>query len=238
MFFCSQFTDKLLSEDEIKSCDSEVTEKKYLNNLKAMPGTGTAGFPADFYKIFWIDLKNILLSCYSFAFRTGQLSTPQRRGIFSFIPKKNSIPFFLKNWRPISLLNTDYKIVIKCIASRLKQVLSSIAHPDQTGYQKGRYIGENIRLLSDIIDYADENDIPGILFFADFEKAFDTIEHNFINRALKYFKFGNDIIRWIDVFYKDISSCVINNGHASTFFDISRGIRQGCPLSLSLLSYA
>ena len=69
------------------------------------------------------------------------------------------------------------------------------------------------------------------MFFADFEKAFDTIEHNFINRALKYFKFGNDIIRWIDVFYKDISSCVINNGHASAFFDISRGVCQGCPLS-------
>ena len=96
--------------------------------------------------------------------------------------------------------------------------------------ERYRYIGENIRLLSDIIDYADENDIPGILFFADFEKAFDIIEHNFINRALKYFKFGNDIIRWIDVFYKDISSCVINNGHASAFFDISRGVRQGCPL--------
>ena len=59
----------------------------------------------------------------------------------------------------------------------------------------------------------------------------DTIEHNFINRALKYLKFGNVIIRGIDVFYKDISSCVINNGHASPFFDISRGVRQGCSLS-------
>ena len=152
------------------------------------------------------------------------------RHYFSY-SKKDSIPFFLKNWRPISLFSIDYKIVTKCIASRLKQVLPSLVHPDQTGYLKGRYIGENIRLLSDIIDYADENDIPGIMFFADFEKAFDTIEHNFINRALKYFKFGNDTIRWIDVFYKDISSCVINNGHASTFFDISRGVRQGCPLS-------
>ena len=128
-------------------------------------------------------------------------------------------------------MNTDYKIVTKCIASRLKQVLPSIVHPDQTGYLKGGYIGENIRLLSGIIDYADENDISGILFFADFEKTSDTIEHNFINRALKCFKFGNNIIRWIDVFYKDISSCVINNGHASTFLDISRGVRQGCPLS-------
>ena len=77
-------------------------------------------------------------------------------------------------------MNTDYKIVTKCNASRLKQVLPSIVHPDQTGYLKGRYIGENIRLLSDIIDYADENDFPGILFFADFEKAFDTIENNLL----------------------------------------------------------
>ena len=128
-------------------------------------------------------------------------------------------------------MNTGYKIVTKCIASRLKQVLPSIVHLDQTGYLKGRYIGVNIRLLSDIIDYTDENDIPGIFVFADFEKAFDKIEHNFINRALKYFEFGNDVIRWIDVFYKDLSSCVINSGHASTFFDISRGVRQGCPLS-------
>ena len=133
-------------------------------------------------RLFWIDLKNILLSCYSFAFRTGQLSTSQRRGIISLIPKKDSIPFFLKNWRSISLLSTDYKIVTKCNASRLKQVLPSIAHPDQTGYLKGRYIGQNIRLLSDNTDYADENNFPGILFFADFEKAFDTIEHNFFNR--------------------------------------------------------
>ena len=116
LFFCSQFTDKLLSEDEIKSCEGEVTEKECLNNLEAMPdgkSPGTDGFPAEFYKVFWIDLKNILLSCYSFAFRTGQLSTSQRRSIISLIPKKDSIPFFLKNWRSISLLNTDYKIVYK-----------------------------------------------------------------------------------------------------------------------------
>ena len=145
LFFCSQFTDKLLSEDEKKPCEGEVTEKECLNNLKAMPNgksPGTDGFPTEFYKVFGIDLKNILLSCYSFAFRTGQLSTSQRRGIISLIPKKDSIPFFLKNWHPISPLNTDYKIVTKCITSRLKQVLPSIVHPDQTGYLKGTDILE------------------------------------------------------------------------------------------------
>ena len=69
-------------------------------------------------------------------------------------------------------MNTDYKIVTKCIASGLKQVLRSILHPDQTVYLKGSYIGENIRFLSDIIDYTDENYNPGKLIFSDFENAF------------------------------------------------------------------
>ena len=204
-----------------------------LENLKAMPNgksPGTDGFPVEFYKVFWIDLKDILLSCYVAAYRTGKMSILQRRGIITLIPK-NSVPFLLKNWRPISLLNMDYKIATRCIASCLKQVLPSIIHSDQTGYLKGRYIGENVRLLFDIIEHAQENEIPGLLFFADFEKAFDTLNHNFIMQALNFFKFGNDLKQWISVFYQDCTSCVINNGYASPFFNICRGVRQGCPLS-------
>ena len=94
-----------------------------------------------------------------------------------------------------------------------------------------RYIGENVRLLFDVIEHAQENEIPGLLFFADFEKVFDTLNHNFIMQALNFFKFGNDLKQWISVFYQDCTSCVINNGYASPFFNICRGVRQGCPLS-------
>ena len=113
---------------------------------------------------------------------------------------------------------------------RLKQVLPSIIHPDQTRYLKGRYIGENVRLLFDAIEHAEENEIPGLLFFADFEKAFDTLNYNFIMQALNFFKFGNDLKQWISVFYQDCTGCVINNCYASPFFNICRGVRQGCPL--------
>ena len=99
---------------------------------------GTDGFPAELYKVFWIDLKKLLLSCYSCSFKTGRMSISQRRGVITLIPKKNAIPFFFKNWRPISLLNTDYKIATRCIASRLKHVLPSVIHSDQTGYLKGK----------------------------------------------------------------------------------------------------
>ena len=68
------------------------------------------------------------------------------------IPKKNKDPLLLKNWRPISLLNTDYKLTTKCIGKRLEKVLPYLIDGDQTEYIKGRFIGENIRLISDIIE--------------------------------------------------------------------------------------
>ena len=88
------------------------------------------------------------------------------------IPKKNKDPLLLKNWRFISLLNTDYKLATKCIAKRLEKVLPYLIDGDQTGYIKGRFIGENIRLISDIIEQPENK--GGMILFLDFEKAFDS----------------------------------------------------------------
>ena len=113
------------------------------------------------------------------------------------------------------------------MARRSERVLPFIINPDQTGYIKGRYIGENIRLISDLIDYTKQKNIPGIAIFLDFRKAFDSVERDYIAKVLDVFKFKF----WVKVFYTDISSCVINNGFASPFFKLKRGVRQGCPLS-------
>ena len=89
------------------------------------------------------------------------------------IPKKNKAAKLLKNWRPITLLNRDYKIASKCIASRIQKFLSRLIDNDQTKFLKNRFIGENIRLVDSVINYA--NTIPGLLLFIDFEKAFDSL---------------------------------------------------------------
>ena len=77
--------------------------------------------------------------------------------------------------------------------------------------------------------------IPGMLLFVDFEKAFDSLEWSFIEKTLNYYNFGRSLVAWISLLYTDISSCVQNNGWTSDFFSLSRGVGQGCPLSPYLL---
>ena len=109
--------------------------------------------------------------------------------------------------------------------------MPTLINPDQTGYVKGRYIGENVRLIYDLLQYTDKLNKKGIAIFLDFKKAFDSIEWNYLLKTLRLFNFGLDIQNWIKIFYNNVTSCVLNNGHASTFFSLQRGVRQGCPLS-------
>ena len=109
--------------------------------------------------------------------------------------------------------------------------MPELINHDQTGFIPGRYIGENIRLTLDMINFTNTSNIPGLMFLADIEKAFDKLEWNFIFQTLQFFEFGKDFILWIKVLYTDIMSCILNNGHTSIFFNLQRGVRQGCPLS-------
>ena len=119
----------------------------------------------------------------------------------------------------------------KAIASRMKTLLPKLISNDQTGLIKDRFIGENIRSIDSIIKYTAAKPILGLLLFLDFEKAFDTLEWSFIHKTLRHFGFGSSISNGIKVFYKNIESCILNNGWASNLFELSRGVRQGCPLS-------
>ena len=150
------------------------------------------------------------------------------------ISKKRKHKSYLENWRPLSLLNVDHKIATKAIAHRISKVFPTKEDQikeDQTGYVQGRYIGQNIRLITDIMKVTELESIPGLAIFIDFQKTFDTLDWNFLFRTLQAFNFGSCIQKWIITFYTDCSSCFINNGFAAEFFKLERGVRQGCPLS-------
>ena len=223
-----------LTSEEQSLCEGPLTQKECFEALKNMESAktpGTDGLPAEFYKVFWRDISSFLISALNYGFDSGHLSVTQRRGVIKLIPKKDAELYFIKNWRPITLLNTDYKIAAKAIANRIKLVLPNLINNDQTGFLKDRFIGENIRLIDGIIQYVTEKNIPGLLLFIDFEKAFDSLEWSFIHDTLRSYSFGASLINWVKTVYSHTESCILNNGWASNFFDIQRGVRQGCPLS-------
>ena len=139
------------------------------------------------------------------------------------IEKKGKDKRLIKNWRPISLLNIDTRILSKVLATRIKSVIKSVIQPDQTDYVPGRYIGESVRLISDILEYTDDHSLPGFLVTADIEKAFDSIEHPFIVVTLKKLGFGPTFINWLKLLLFKQESCVMNNCHSPGYFKCSRG---------------
>ena len=140
----------------------ECTEVLKSFSLNKVPGND--GLPIEFYKTFWGTVGGLLVKCYNESYEKGEMSSSQKQAIITLIDKKDQDRCDLKNWRPISLLNVDAKIASKVIAERMKKQLPEIIHNNQSGYIAGRYIGENIRSILDIMDYAKANNLPGFFY--------------------------------------------------------------------------
>ena len=138
------------------------------------------------------------------AFAYGKLANSQRQAIIRLIEKKNKDKRFVENWRPISLLNVDYKIGSKALASRLEKVLPEIIHENQCAYVKGRTIFDAVRSISNVMEYTKLYNIPGLMTTFDFKKAFDSISWQFLTEVLRSFNFGESFIRWVGVLYSDV----------------------------------
>ena len=136
----------------------------------------------------------------------------------------------MKNWRPISLINVDAKIISNVLAKRLENVLPHLIHHDQNALVKASSIFDALRTIDDIVDYTKGNSWRGNLNF-DFVKVFDTLNFQFLIKALHKFNFRPSFIQWIRVLYKNASSCAMNNGFTTGPFPLGRGVRQGDPFS-------
>jgi hypothetical protein len=225
---------KKLSDMQKLSCEGLITltEIKYvIKNAKNNKSPGCDGIPWEFYKIFYKDISIFLLRSLNDAFANKNLSITQKQGIITCLPKGDKPREYFKNWRPITLLNCDYKILSGVLANRMKNVLPDIIGEDQKGFIKGRFMGENTRVLYDVMEYLIHSKKVGLLLLIDFEKAFDSLKFSYIREILKTYNFGETYISWFNLIYKDVKSCVLNNGFVSNFFKVNRGWRQGDPWS-------
>ena len=226
-----------LSRNESENCEGKLDLNEIYDALKGMSSNkspGNDGLSKEFYLCFFDIIGQPLLDCLNFSYEKGELSASRRQAVITLIEKKGKDKRFIKNWRPISLINVDTKVLSKSIATRIKKVIGTVVSNDQTAYVPGRHIGESGRLISDLLEYTDTHDIPGFMITADIEKAFDSIEHTFITAALKKFGFGPSLLQWVKTILCKQESCVMNNGCSTGYFGCSRGARQGDPLSAYL----
>ena len=128
----------------------------------------------------------------------------------------------ISNYRPISLTNTDYRLLAFALSARVQKVIANIISPDQVAYIKGRFIGTNTRLIQDIFNLYNTKDKSGLLMFVDFKKAFDYVEWSFLFKVLEKFNFGPNFQHWIKLLYTNPCAYVKNNGFFSEEFSIQR----------------
>ena len=194
---------------------------------------GIDGFPAEFFKVFWPYLKHIIKRTINTSFENGKLLLSLRQCIVSCLPKGNKDRSSLKNWRPISLLSVPYKIASSAIASRLKTTLDYLVDKTQTGFISGRYIGHSTRLVYDIMYCTEKNNMDGLLMLIDFAKAYDSISWTFLYNVLKFLGFGQQFIKWIQLFNTNINAAVLQCGFVSSFFDINEAVGRVTRVHLS-----
>ncbi len=217
------FIDKPLTIDEIG---------RALQKMNNGSSPGLDGLTTSFYKTFWLHLKDILFDSFNHSISLGRLATSQTLGVTSLLHKgKDLSRSKLSNWRPITVTNTDYKIIAKAVAERLKLVLPSIISDTQYGFMKNRNSAQMLRQIDNITEYAELTKIKGYILAIDFHKCFDSVSHKYIVYALSKFGFGDYIIGCIKMLMVNGKSCINNGGWLTPFYELEQGLKQGCPCS-------
>ena len=175
--FLSSINTKMLTDEQRELLDNKITIGEYFEALKSFQKNkipGNDGLTVEFYLGFWHLVGESLVNALNFANERGQLSNSQKQAMITLLEKKDKDRRFIKNWRPISLINVDVKIASKAIARRLESILPKLIHPNQNGFIKGRSILDGVRTIEDVLEFIKFTDRSGILLAIDFEKAFDS----------------------------------------------------------------
>ena len=230
-----------ITEENVNELLAEITKQKLGKIIKECPknkSPGSDGLPSEFYCVFWLKISDLLLECLKESISNGEMSTSQKQSIIRLIPKKDRDKLLVKNWRPLNLINCDTKFYTKWVASKTIPSLSNIIHENQVAYVKGRFIGEGIKTIEGVINFIKENKLDGYILAIDFEKAFDSIEWDYLWKSLEAYGFPDAYIKLIKTAYNNMEACVVNGGTSTKYFRITRGVRQGDPISAYLFIIA
>ncbi|KAM7290602.1 hypothetical protein ISCGN_027218 [Ixodes scapularis] len=224
---------------DILPCPIREAEVQHaIKHLSRNKAPGPDGIGSEFYKIFSDALCPILARVFN-DIRRRRLLPPTMRQSFTVLIPKNSKKGPISevgDFRPISLLCSDYKILAKILARRLDTGLKSIIGPHQTYGLRGRKISRNLHIMRAIGEATAEGHQPLAVLQLDLRQAFDRVSHRFLLAALDRFGVGEELREWIALCYRDISTRLLINGQRGGPISIGRSVRQGCPLSPMLFA--
>ena len=228
-----------MTEQENKSLITAITEEELndaISKLKANKSPGPDGFPSEWYKAFRTELLPSLLKACNTALKKSKMPPSWNEAVISIIPKEGRDKLECGSYRPISVLNVDYKLYTAILARRLEKILPRLINFDQTGFISQRQTHDNIRRSLHVLHHIQQNNMDALLISLDAEKAFDALSWPFLYKVLEKFGMHKSFIDAIRTLYNKPTARIKVNGYLSDVISLKRGSRQGCPSSPNLFA--
>lgn len=202
-----------------------------ISGLAPGKAPGLDGIPGELYRQFCTAFSPILARVYSAIGSTQRCPAGFLDGVVIPVLKPGGEPTDVDAYRPLQLLNYEYRILAKILANRLLCAGGSIIDPAQCAFLRGRHIGDSIRLLQVLPSWLKEEQRAAIAAFLDFRKAYDTISREFLFSVAAQLGVGQGFLAWMRVLLSNTFSCATVNGFSSPYYQCTAGVRQGCPLA-------
>ena len=224
-----------LSEEGRELCEGGIGEREIEQAIKGLArnkSPGLDGLTAEFYVEFWEVLVPLLHVLFEQLGGREELPADMSTGVISILFKKGCREK-LENYRPLSMLNTDYKMLARVLSNRIKRVIGTVVGGTQAYSIPGRDISDTVSSIRDVFGHM-KKEVGGVVVSLDLNKAFDRVNHTYLFRVLEKAGFGKGLVGWIRRIYAGAMSCVKVNGVITNVFKLGRSVRQGCPLSAML----
>ena len=217
----------------VKPITLEDLTKTLLTCRDSSPGPD--GIPYSFLGALWSTMGPLICEAWNHSLRTGKLCPSHKTSYLRLIPKAGKDIKKLTNWRPITLSNCDHKLITKTYSIRISSKVEEVIKARQTAYLKGRLINDNIRSIAMTLHLSNlrEETIDGLLVSLDAKKAFDSVEHSYIEKCLERFGLA-EFVRIFRILYAGLKTDILINGKIVPGYLIKRGVKQGDALSCVL----
>ena len=204
------------------------------SRMKPNKSPGNDGLNFNFYKQTWHFMKYDLLILLNEIMAVNRLGLSMTQGLIILIYKNKGERTDISNYRPITLLNTDYKFLTGILSDRISPFLPDLISTDQTCAINGRYMEDNLIMMQDLYDFCNQFKYKSMIMSLDLESAFCRINHDYLHRLLDRLNFGYKIRDLIKTIYDNMYSAVLANGAKTKYFKLDKSIRQGDGISMSL----